>query len=477
MHFQKRSIMKKASLVISILSILCGLGVTRPAKGTESQSAKKPNVLFVLIDDMGYADLSCFGGQRVKTPVIDQLAKEGMRFTHFYVNSPICSPSRVALTTGQFPNRWRITSYLNTREDDKKRGVADWLSPEAPVLAKYLHDAGYYTAHVGKWHMGGQRDVSDAPLITSYGFDYSITNFEGLGPRILPKFRPNPDGTPFRHPPTELSAKYGIGPITWVDRWWETNHFVDHAIEQIKIAQKQNKPFYINLWPDDVHTPSQPPEGMIGDGSKGARYCGVLRETDHDFARIFDYIRSKPELRDNTLILLCSDNGPEPGAGSAGELRGTKGQLYEGGIRSPLIVWWPSGMSKDAIGTTNDKTVVAAVDFLPSVLKICGVALPQNVKFDGVDMSEALSGKTQPTREKVLMWVRPPDRPGPHHSLPDLAIRDGSWKLLIDRDGSKPQLYDVKTDPDEKQNVAADNPAVLDRLKEQVISWEEAVGH
>ena len=161
--------------------------VAPPAQAPRSSPNGPPNILFVLIDDMGYRDLSCFGGKRVKTPEIDRLAAEGMRFNQFYVGSPICSPSRVALMTGQYPNRWRITSYLDNRKANARRGMNNWLAPEAPSLARHLQQAGYHTAHVGKWHMGGQRDVGDAPLISAYGFDTSLTNFEGLGPRLLPR--------------------------------------------------------------------------------------------------------------------------------------------------------------------------------------------------------------------------------------------------------------------------------------------------
>src|SRR5690606_26390528 len=136
-------------------------------------AAQRPNVVVVLIDDMGWSDLSCFGGAGPATENIDRLAAEGVRFTQFYVNSPICSPSRVAITTGQYPQRWRITSYLNNRQDNARRGMAQWLEPAAPVLARQLQRSGYATGHFGKWHLGGQRDVDDAPPIADYGFDRS----------------------------------------------------------------------------------------------------------------------------------------------------------------------------------------------------------------------------------------------------------------------------------------------------------------
>jgi len=438
---------------------------------SHSVAAARPNILFVLIDDMGYRDLSCFGGTRVKTPEIDRLAAEGERLTQFYVSSPICSPSRVTFTTGQYPNRWGITSYLDTRAIDKRRGIKDWLSPSAPSLARMLHDAGYYTAHVGKWHMGGQRDVGDAPLITAYGFDTSVTNFEGLGPRFLPKFEPRRDGTPFHHVPTEMNAQLG-GEITWVDRHRVTEAFVDRAIEEMKKARAAGKPFYINLWPDDVHGPCQAPPGLRGDGSQAANYCGVLRDADWQIGRAVEYVRSQPDLRDNTIVLLCSDNGADPGYGSGGELRGHKGQLYDGGIRSPLIAWWPGGMAKAAVGTSNDRTLMAGIDFAPSILALAGVAKPAGVEFDGIDLSAALAGKEQPERGKPVMWVRPPDRPGPKNSFPDLAMRDGKWKLLVHRDGSGAEMFDVFADPSESHNLAGSERAAAERMTKQVIAWE-----
>ncbi len=435
------------------------------------EAAKKPNNLFILIEDMGYGDLSCYGGTRVQTPMIDGLAKEGVRFTQFYVNSPICSPSRTAFTTGQYPGRWAITSYLDNRELDHKRGVADWLDPKAPSLARYFLNAGYYTAHVGKWHMGGQRDVDDAPLIQEYGFITSVTNFEGPGERVLPLFEPHADGSPFHHYPTSSSAEQG-GSIHWVKRHKVTEYYVDRAIKEIEAAAKANKPFYINLWLDDVHTPLQAPPKLRRDGSKTGNYLGVMDEMDRQLGRVFEYVRSKPALRDNLLILVSSDNGPEDGCGLTGGLRGGKCRLYEGGNRSPLIVWGPSIVPSSAVGTTNDKTVLAAMDFAPSLTALAKVPVPADVHFDGLNMADALVGRTSPKREQDIMWVRPPDRPGPHHIWPDLAIRDGDMKLLVNRDGSKPELFNLVDDPKEEHNLADKNPDLVRRLSEKVIQWD-----
>lgn len=455
-------------------ALLCIVSV--PSLTSAQTKPSRPNILFVLIDDMGYHDFACFGGTRAKTPNVDRLAAEGIKFTQFYVAAPICSPSRVGFTTGQYPNRWRITSYLDTREIDRKRGVVDWLDPSAPSLARILHDqAGYYTAHVGKWHMGGQRDIGDAPLITAYGFDRSLTSFEGLGERLLPKFR-DVGGKPLRHEPTLLNAKLG-GPITWVERDKVSERFVDRAIEEMKTAQKKHQPFYINLWPDDVHSPCQAPTDELTDADRDdppANYVGVLNELDRQLGRAFDFVRSQPDLRDNTLILVASDNGPELPLGNSAPLRGSKGQLYEGGIRLPLITWFPGGMRKTAVGSTNDKNVISAIDFAPSLMALVGISgPPKDVIMDGSNVMPELLGTPAVPRNTPLMWVRPPDRPGRKGAWPDLAIRDGNWKLLVHRDGSRAELFDLSIDPNETTNLAKDQPDRAKQMAERVIAWDK----
>lgn len=178
--------MRYALTMLLLIFFTLPLSSTRANAGQARAKSKRPNVIVVLVDDLGYADFSSYGNTRVKTENIDRLAAEGLRFAQYYVNSPICSPSRTALTTGQYPARWRITSYIDNREMNRRRGMRQFLDPAAPTLARFLSGAGYRTGHFGKWHMGGGRDVGEAPLITEYGFDASLTQFEGLGDRILP---------------------------------------------------------------------------------------------------------------------------------------------------------------------------------------------------------------------------------------------------------------------------------------------------
>ncbi len=431
----------------------------------------RPNVVLVFIDDMGWGDFSCFGNAAVETENIDRLASEGIRFEQFYVNSPICSPSRVAISTGQYPTRWEITSYLAHRDLNNRRGVAQWLDPSAPMLARSLQKAGYATGHFGKWHMGGQRDVGEAPLITEYGFDASLTNFEGLGPRVLAICDAH-DGKPTRRH-TLGSDKLGRGEISYVDRAVVTQSFTSAALDFIKKSEADDKPFYVNVWPDDVHSPFFPPEARRGNGSKRQLYHGVLDTMDEQLGVLFDYIRQSETLRDNTLILVCSDNGPEQGAGSAGPFRGFKTHLYEGGIRSSLISWGPGLIDKSAAGNVNTESVFTAIDLVPSVLTIAGVT--SDAKFDGESLAPTVLGQATESRNQAIFFRRPPDRDAFYgdNDLPDLAMREGNWKLLCEYDGSEAELYDLATDRGETKNVADQHTDIAKAMTQQVIAWNK----
>ncbi|MFP6671180.1 MAG: sulfatase-like hydrolase/transferase [Pirellulaceae bacterium] len=436
-------------------------------------AAARPNIVMVFIDDMGWGDFSCFGNRAARTGNIDRLAAEGIRFEQFYVNSPICSPSRTALSTGQYPQRWKITSYLAHRSLNEQRGMAQWLDPKAPMLARYLQEAGYATGHFGKWHMGGQRDVDNAPAITDYGFDKSLTNFEGMGPKLLPLVL-----KPGQEKPGRIwgdAERLGEG-YRWMLRSKITAGFVDEAIPFIRKARDQQKPFYINLWPDDVHSPFWPPVDQWADGKRGL-YLSVLQEMDRQLGKLFDVIRGDEQLRNNTLVLVCSDNGPEQGAGTAGPFRGFKTHLFEGGIRSPLIAWGPGLLDPGKTGSVNDESVFSAIDLVPSLLQLAGVKTPGEVSFDGEPLADVLLGKSKASRQKPLFFRRPPDRDSFYgvQDLPDLAIRKGKWKLLCEYDGEDAQLFDLSRDLAETVNLAETNLPIVQDLKRQVLAWHEAM--
>ncbi|MCV6605215.1 MAG: sulfatase-like hydrolase/transferase, partial [Porticoccaceae bacterium] len=405
--------------------------VILPLIGLAADSPQKPNIILVFIDDMGWGDLSSFGNKDAATPVIDQLAKEGIAFEQFYVNSPICSPSRVAISTGQYPQRWGITSYLAHAKKNKERGLKNWLDPKAPMLARSLKNAGYATGHFGKWHMGGQRDVDNAPLISDYGFDQSLTNFEGMGAKLLPLTR----NGHHRINRTWQGAERLGEPYIYMQRSKITSGFIDAAIGFMDKAADNGKPFYVNIWPDDVHGPFWPPAedyNIAKSGGKRGLYLAVLEAMDRQMATLFDYIRHDPRLRDNTLIVFASDNGPELGAGEANGLKGFKTHLYEGGIRSPLIIWGPQWVAEKATGSRNNSSVFSAIDLVPSLLEFAAVEPPEGVTYDGENILKTLLGKSRVSRKQPLFFARPPDRKSyfGYDNLPDLAIRSGQWKLM-----------------------------------------------
>lgn len=459
----------------SAIPLFCAVALCAPFS-TAAAERPRPNIVVIFVDDMGWSDLSCFDGKGVRTQNIDRLASEGIRFTRFYVNSPLCSPSRVALTTGQYPQRWRITSYLDNRKMNQQRGMAQWLEPGAPVLARELARAGYATGHFGKWHMGGQRDVGDAPPIMDYGFERSLTNFEGLGPRVLPLCDAHDGKPPKKH---DLgSANLGAGPIRWEDRSVVTAAYVKEALAWIDHAQALGRPFYLNLWPDDVHSPFFPPKELrdATDGSKRALYLAVLGAMDRQLGPLLDRIRDDEKLRGNTLILLASDNGPEPGAGTSIPLRGGKGVLYEGGVRSPLIAWGPGLIAPGASGTVNTTAVLCAMDLNRSLYAITGTPLPEGPRLDGEDVSSVLLGREGHGRVAPIFWRRPPDRAGPKDAPnPDMAMLEGDWKFYLGYDGKARELFDLGADVSETRNVADQHRELTERFMKALQEWNSAM--
>jgi arylsulfatase A-like enzyme len=464
----------KFGLLVLIVAVMVlaasGRALAQPSPAPAPTT--RPNIVFVLIDDMGYGDLGCFDKRAAPTPRIDQVCHEGIKFTQFYVNAPICSPSRTALLTGQYPYRWKINSYIDNRALNEKRGMAQWLDLSAPSIAREMQKAGYATGHFGKWHMGGGRDVGEAPVITEYGFDKSLTQFEGLGDRLLGSFDRHDGTKPERSGLCTASEKLGHGKVEWVDRSEETGIFADRAMAFMDQSIKDKKPFFVDVWPDDVHSPFYPPKALRTSEAKRDLYRAVVQATDMQLVKLFDYLRDKPELKNNTIVVIASDNGPEPGAGSPGPFKGHKSNLYEGGVREPFIVWAPGLMEPSAVGTTNDVSVIAGMDFPPSILELAGVPPPAGVKYDGQSFARTMLGHDREIRQTPIFWRRPTDRPGTAADpFPDLSMRDGDWKFLCMLDGSSPQLYDLKSDIGEKKNLAAREPDRVKKMTAAALAW------
>jgi arylsulfatase A-like enzyme len=483
----KQTEMRRRTKCCLAAAVACGGLVA----ANETYAAAAPNVVIINIDDMGYADLAPYNTDSIQadTPTATRLANEGRKFTNFYVGSPICSASRAALLTGQYPTRWGINSFIDNRANNLARDTQDFLSLNAPMLARTLHDqAGYATANIGKWHLGGGRDVGYnlAPMVTQYGFDKSITQFEGLGDRVLYQNLAGTGLEGLSQSSKNLGTRNGLDTIWEIQRDMSSQFYVDQAVSWIQTTKAANpsKPFFMNLAFDDVHTPYDPKPNLLskyqqrypGLNGEVQEYLAVMENLDTQIGRFIDAI-DNAGLGSNTLILLTADNGPSGPTynnGSAGALRGNKGSLYEGGIREPLIARWTGRI---APGQTNTQTVLQAVDMFPSLAALAGLPGSASSTSDGQDMSAALLGDASPTsRNKPICWDYGRNSnhvgPGPNsvnHS-PNLALRDGNYKFLIDADGTKAALYNLSVDPNETNNLASQQPGRVHAMARQVLS-------
>lgn len=444
--------------------------------------APRPNVLFVLVDDMGWGDLSVMGNRKVATPHIDRLARRGVLMSRFYDASPICSSSRAGFLTGRFPAEVGFVGITANRARNAQIGQADWLDPKLPTTAKLLKGAGYATAHIGKWHLGGGRDVGDAPWPTAYGFDESFTTFEGLGPRVLVSDE--------ERNLADQSEKLGQGPYVWAEKKALTPMYVDKSLDFIE--RNKDRPWFVQLWLNDVHDPWAPSAQDLAavkgkrDDADDERFLAALVGMDRALGRLFDRLDAMGEGRD-TLILLTSDNGPSPlkrymkdggtPPGSAGTLRGRKFSLYEGGVRQPLILAWPAG---GKAGLRDDTTVGGGVDLLPTLAGVLQLPIPAGTR--GTDLSPVLQGKAV-TKRPPLFWAygregraeAPNLSPNPRDVSPRFAVRDGDWKLLMNAGGADQQLYNLRNDPDETANLAPRQPAVRARLYAKLREWMDGL--
>jgi arylsulfatase A-like enzyme len=440
----------------------CAIAFATAQTQAEAAFPEKPNIIVILTDDMGFGDIGCYGGKFAPTPNLDRMAREGIRFTQYYSASPICSPSRVGILTGMAPARWNITSFLHEKTENRKCEQADFLSPSAPSIARLLKKNGYATAHFGKWHMGGGRDVTEAPGFEAYGFDEHSSTYES----------PDPD-------PALTGTNWIWSDKDSVKRWNRTAWFVDKTLGFLK--QHKGRPSYINLWPDDVHTPWVPSQERFGtypDGpAEERKFRAVLDEYDRQMGRLFDGLKQLG-IDEKTLVVFTSDNGPLPSfkGSRSGNFRGSKLSLYEGGTRMPFIVRWPGQVPANKV---DRQSVLSANDLFPTFCSLAGAKIPSDFIFSGKDRSKVFLGMAS-DESRTLYWEygrnnysfsfpKAPDR------SPNLAIREANWKLLINFDGTGTELYNIGTDSLETINLESENQQITEMLKAKLFLWRNSM--
>ncbi|MCP5542010.1 MAG: sulfatase [Akkermansiaceae bacterium] len=445
----------------------------------EPVRAGPPNLLFIVADDLGWADLACHGNDLHETPNLDRLAAEGVRFTDNYAASPVCSPTRASFLTGRFPARLRMTIW---REAALERGKRKLLEPvcldslplEETTLAEILRGAGYHCAHIGKWHLG-RAEAYPQP----HGFHENIGGTLWGAPQTF--FYPFSGGQYFpdwRYVPDLEPGAPGE---------YLTDKLADAAIGVIERESRNGRPFFVNLWFHTVHTPIEGKpdlvkryEAKIGPDSirKNPHYAAMVHSLDENVGRVLAKL-DELGIAGETIVAFTSDNGGfvntcklHPGLQVADNtpLRGGKGSCHEGGIRTPLIVRAPGVTPAGA----ECHEPVFSCDLMPTFLRLAGLDAGPPSPVDGVDLTPLLRDPAATLGREALYFHYPHYYPT---TTPVGAIRMGEWKLLeYLGDGGPPELYRLTDDLGETRNLAGAEPDRRDAMLAKLRAWRESVG-
>lgn len=422
----------------------------------------RSNILFIMIDDMGWMDLACQGNKLVDTPNIDRLAKQGMRFTDSYAAAPVCSPTRAAILTGLSPARLHITNHT----PDQKRFTPDdatllpapmknELSLDYVTIAERLKESGYRTAFMGKWHLSGPNRGDPELEPTAQGFDVNIGGAGYGGP---PSF-----WDPYKNP-NITDRKAGE---------YLPDRLADEAI--VYIGQKSDKPFMLFLWNYTVHWPMEAPEDLLekyntrtGPGLNDTRYGAMIEAMDRSIGRVLAEL-DRLKLSDNTLVIFTSDNGGYGGVADNRPLRKDKGHLYEGGIRVPLIVRWPGRIEP---GTLCHEPVVS-MDHYPTLLEIAGLKEDPALDLEGLSLTPLFRGKKSLERE--ALYFHYPNYAFHQSNRLGGAIRKGHLKLIENFDDGSVELYDLSKDIGESVDLSKTMPGQARMMRDQLAEWRVRV--
>ncbi|MFT5469039.1 MAG: arylsulfatase A-like enzyme [Verrucomicrobiales bacterium] len=400
--------------------------------------ADKPNILFIIVDDLGYGDLSSYGATDLKTPHIDGLMTKGMRFDQFYANCPVCSPSRASVLTGLYPDNAGVPGVVRTPLEGK---TSNWgnLRDDVDLMPEVLKNAGYHTACVGKWHLG--MEAPDIP--TRRGFDH----FHGwLGDMMDDYYKHTRHGIPYMRLQEDLIKPEGHA--TDLFSQWA----VDYISDREKTAPEQ--PWYLYLAYNAPHTPIQPPQDWFekvkaretGISDQRAKLVALIEHMDHGIGQVLEQLEDQ-QLLEETLIVFTSDNGGQVNVGARNApLNGGKQDMWEGGIRVSTCAVWPD---KIEAGSRSDYPGIG-MDFFPTLAEIAGAEIEG--KIDSVSFAPLLLGQDFTAPERPLFWVRLEGNQK-YGGIPYHAARIGDWKLLRNHSFEPYQMFNLAIDPGEQNPI------------------------
>ena len=433
------------------------------------------NVVFILVDDWGYADAGIQGSDFFETPNIDRFSRQGLRFTQAYAAAPVCSPTRAAIMTGKFPARLDMTIWHEgaARERPSKRMLVEaQAEPNLPLaevtLAELFKQKNYATAHVGKWHLGRAAFYPEAQ-----GFDVNVGGTYWGAPATF--FHP------YRGPWSKTDPELRYVPVgTGKPGDYLTDKLTDHALQFID--QQQSNPFFLSLWFHTVHTPIEGKPKLVqhfqakkpGKIHNHSEYAAMVASLDQNVGRVLQRL-DELKLADNTVVILTSDNGgldiPNsktnriPPTRNA-PFRSGKGTLYEGGIRVPLMIRWP-GVTKAG---SECKEIVSSQDFYATLAEAAGHRTADLPKHDGQNLGPLLNDPKQRLARRTLYWHYPHYYP---RMTPASAVRDGDWKLIHYYEDDRLELYNLANDPGETSNLATALPARTQALQAKLNTWRQ----
>jgi arylsulfatase A len=424
-------------------------------------TAKPPNVILIIADDFGWTDLACYGSDFYESPHLDRLARDGMRFTANYSACTVCSPTRAALMTGKYPARLHITDWIPGLPPENPKLIVPDFTKQLPLeevtIAEKLKAGGYATASIGKWHLGDETYYPD-----KQGFDVNIA------------------GTHFPQPRPGYFAPYDIATIEQGPAGeYITDRLTDEAVAFIR--DHRDEPFFLYLPHFAVHTPIQAKKNLIAKHEKRLRelgktthtnvaYAAMIDSLDQSVGRIRDTL-SELGLADDTIIIFTSDNGGRVPTTSNAPLRVGKGSAYEGGVRVPLIVYWP-GVTQ--AGSQSDSPTIT-MDLFPTILEMTGQKVDRDAVCDGVSLVPVFKGG-ESLPDRALYWHYPHYQ---HYqqggATPYSAIRKGDYRLIEYLDDSRVELYNVQDDIGEQHNTADSKPEIVEALRDDLHAWRKSV--